>query len=137
MCPTKGLEPQFYQDIEDLLNASKWDWYITSSTRSLIEQDVLWKKYLAGGNKAAPPGQSAHNFGLAVDVVPDGDETKPGLQMMWDILKSTVGVKVDKPWLWLRNAVKKHPRLHSGWSFGDWPHIQKYNWQEHKGWNIK
>lgn len=36
--------------------------------RSLEEQQVLYQKYLAGGPLAAPPGESAHNYGLAVDI---------------------------------------------------------------------
>jgi peptidoglycan L-alanyl-D-glutamate endopeptidase CwlK len=41
---------------------------VTSGTRSFAEQEELYKKYLAGGPLAAPPGKSNHNFGLAFDV---------------------------------------------------------------------
>jgi lysozyme family protein len=41
---------------------------VTSGTRSFAEQDELFKKHLAGGPLAAPPGKSNHNFGLAFDV---------------------------------------------------------------------
>lgn len=32
----------------------------------------------------APPGSSLHNYGLAVDVVFDSDQVKPGWQWSWD-----------------------------------------------------
>lgn len=133
LCAHDGLKPVFFTDVHELLKDSPFTWYVTSGARSLQEQTALYKKYLDGGAKAAPPGMSAHNYGLAVDVVVDGDSIKPGLQMMWNIAKSVIGLKNQAaPWLWLRTAVKAHPRLHSGWSFGDWPHIERYNWKEHK-----
>lgn len=36
--------------------------------RSLEDQSALYQKFLSGGPRAAPPGQSAHNYGLAVDI---------------------------------------------------------------------
>lgn len=133
-CDIKLLQTEFYNDCNKLLTESVYDWYVTSGFRSLDEQSILYGKYLRGGAKAAPPGKSAHNYHLAIDVVPDGDVSKPGLQMMWDIAKSVIGLKGNNPspWIWLRTAIKNHPRLHSGWSFGDWPHIEKVNWRDYK-----
>jgi len=43
---------------------------VVSSGRSLAEQRKLYAAYKRGtGGRAAPPGESAHNYGLAVDVV--------------------------------------------------------------------
>lgn len=136
LCPQKGIEPEFKDDIISLLTPSEFDWYITSGRRELSEQSNLYAKYLKGGPKAAPPGKSAHNYGLAIDLVPDGNFTKPGLQMMWEISKHVIGVENKAaPWLWLADAIYRHPRLHSGRGFGDWPHVEKVKWQEYKNWD--
>ncbi|CAB4165007.1 hypothetical protein UFOVP1537_44 [uncultured Caudovirales phage] len=119
-CSKDKLDPTFCQDVDELLTLRPETWYVTSSFRGLAEQAVLYIRYQAGGAKAAPAGMSAHNFGLAVDVVLDGS-MKPGLQMNWD-----TGLPA---WLGLRAAIAAHPRLHSGWSFGDWPHIEAVNWK--------
>jgi lysozyme family protein/peptidoglycan hydrolase-like protein with peptidoglycan-binding domain len=50
---------------------------VTSGTRSFAEQDELFKKHLAGGPLAAPPGKSNHNFGLAFDVTIFKGSTDP------------------------------------------------------------
>ena len=120
------LEPVFRADIEQLLAASPHTWLVTSGHRSNAEQSKLWQIHLAGGPKAAPPGRSAHNYGLAVDVVPDGDTGKPGIQPDWS--------GSSHAWKWLGDAVDAHPRLRHGRHFGDGPHIEKSKWKEYKGW---
>lgn len=120
------LEPVFRADVEALLAGSPFTWLVTSGHRSNAEQSRLWQIHLAGGPKAAPPGKSAHNYGLAVDVVPDGDTGKPGIQPDWSGHSAA--------WKWLGDAVDKHPRLRHGRHFGDSPHIQKVNWAAHKAW---
>lgn len=46
---------------------------LDSGRRSMEEQSRLYQRYLQGGPRAAPPGQSAHEYGLAVDIyVEDG-----------------------------------------------------------------
>jgi hypothetical protein len=120
-CEAVGLQPEFHADVTKLLTESPYDWYVLSAYRSLAEQEVLYAKYQAGGPRAAPPGRSAHNFGLAIDVVLDADSAKPGLQPTWDINL--------KGWIWLKAHCAAHPRLKSGWSFGDWPHIEAVNWK--------
>lgn len=120
------LEPQFYQDVVELLSHSPYSWYVTFGHRSLEQQAELYRIYRAGGAKAAPPGKSPHNFGLAVDVVLDIDSDRPGLQASWNT--------VDAGWVWLFDALEAHPRLHSGVGFGDGGHIEKANWTAHKGW---
>lgn len=115
------LQSQFRDDINDVLGNSPYTWLVTHAYRSLKTQDELYQKYLKGGPKAAPPGKSAHNFGLAVDVVLDADPATPGIQPSWDIRLAG--------WLWLFVAIKKHPRLKSGVSFNDACHIERYKWK--------
>lgn len=72
------LNPVFLQQLLDLLVEGKMQNYIYkvySGYRSFDEQRTLYKLFLGGGAKAAPPGLSAHNYGLAVDcarLMPDG-----------------------------------------------------------------
>ena len=121
------LEPTFLADVTALLEDSPHWWVVTSGFRSLEEQRILHEKYLAGGPRAAPPGKSAHNFGLAVDVVLDGDPGTPGLQPDWH---PTPG----DGWFWVRDAIAPHPRLRHGSHFNDWPHIERFRWTEHRRW---
>ena len=116
------LDPDFRRDVEAFLAASPYTWYVVSGFRPLEEQERLWRAHLAGGPKAAPPGRSAHNYGLAIDVVLDTDPDKPGLQPSWNTKLAG--------WGWLKASSIPHPRLKNGWSFGDWPHIERYRWRE-------
>ncbi len=43
----------------------------TSTFRTREQQQILYDAYLAGGPQAAPPGQSAHERGMAIDLFPD------------------------------------------------------------------
>lgn len=137
------LEPLFLRDVEELLSESKWGWYVTHGFRDSVEQNKLYGQgrdhiQLAkcGLQKYARPDlplvtkakawQSAHNYGLAIDVVLDGDDRTPGLQPVWD---------VNLPaWIWLKAAIYKHPRLRGGYRWGDWPHIERLNWSQHTNW---
>ena len=120
------LEPGFHADIVALLAGSPFTWLVTSGHRGITEQAKLWAIYQAGGPRAAPAGKSAHNYGLAVDVVPDGDTGKPGIQPDWS--------GSSQAWKWLGDAVDMHPRLRHGRHFGDSPHIQRVEWKRYKGW---
>jgi hypothetical protein len=120
------LEPTFRKDIEDLLGNSTWDWYVLYGYRTHDEQQILYNKHLIGGPKAAPPGLSPHEYGLAVDVVFDSDPDKPGLQPGW--------VTSAAAWVWLFAKLKLHPRLKSGVTFQDADHIERYQWQNYKNW---
>lgn len=122
--PSK-LEPNFRKDVEELLGKSLYSWYITFGFRSLAEQAKLYEIYQNGGPRAAPAGKSAHNFGLAVDVVVDIDK-KAGLQASWD--------ERQEAWKWLYQVVAIHPRLKSGKTFGDGGHIERYKWSNFKNW---
>lgn len=120
-CSSLQLDEGFRRDVHAMLDGSPFSWYIVSGYRSMSEQTTLYEKYKKGGPRAAPPGQSAHNFGLAVDVVLDADKERPGLQPSWD-------TKLPG-WLWLKAACATHPRLKSGWSFSDWPHLESSGWR--------
>src|SRR6266850_5242559 len=53
--------------------AAKIDLLVTCTLRSLIEQEALYAQGRTTPGRVvtnAKPGQSAHNFGLAIDVVP-------------------------------------------------------------------
>jgi hypothetical protein len=77
--------------------------------RTAPEQAQLHANWLAGtGGKAAPAWQSAHQWGLAIDVQP----YNPG--PTWD----------DGAYLPLWQALAAHPTLRSGSEFGDGPHIE-------------
>ena len=111
------LSPPFYEDVNTLLVESAYAWAVTFGFRSIEEQAALYKKHLAGGPLAAPPGQSAHNYGLAVDVA----ILLPSGKLSWDESGP------EFPWLW--EAVRQSPRMHSGHSFADDDHVQATSWQ--------
>lgn len=110
------LHPEFLQRLLDLLADAKEQgvhFHVTSGTRLYDEQARLYALYKAGkGGKAAPPGHSQHQWGLAVDVARDADLVKVGLQPRWDA----------EGYLILAVLAPKHG-LHSGASYGDSPHI--------------
>lgn len=125
MIDWRGVDPdklnqKFRKDVESVLAGSPYSWVVLYGYRSLDEQKELYNKFLAGGPKAAPPGKSAHNYGLAVDVVPDGSPA-PGFQPDWNTGHDA--------WKWLFDAVFDHPRLHSGRTFNDSDHIEATNWK--------
>lgn len=120
-CSSANLEPQFKADVINLLTPSEYHWAIVYGYRSLAQQASLYQKHLAGGPLAAPPGHSAHNFGLAVDV-----QLLVKGQQEWD---------TQHPgWQWLFATILPTPRLHSGRSFGDADHIERYRWHDYKDW---
>jgi D-alanyl-D-alanine carboxypeptidase len=120
-CSQDSLEPQFKQDVIDLLTPSEYHWAIIYGYRTLAEQEVLYQAHLAGGPLATAPGNSAHNYGLAVDV-----QLLVNGQQDWD---------TNHPgWQWLFAAILPTPRLHSGKAFGDDDHVERLNWREFKNW---
>lgn len=121
-CSQAGLEPGFLQDIKDLLTPSTWSWHVMYGFRSLELQAKLYAAHLAGGPLAAPPGKSAHNFGLAVDL-----QLIVAGKQEWNVKSAG--------WQWLFNAIIPTPRLHSGIGFGDFDHIERVNWKAFKDWN--
>ena len=114
------LDLDFRKDVESFLGGSPYRWWVTYGYRSLDEQAALYKAYQAGGPRAAPAGRSAHNFGLAVDVVLDQSDQK-GLQAEWNV---TV-----PGWLWLKAHSIPHPRLRTGWTYQDYGHLEAVGWE--------
>lgn len=110
------LNAQFAQDVVGLLQDDPANWFITYGFRTRDEQAALYAKYLQGGPLAAPPGHSAHEVGLAVDItlVRNGED-------IWDYR--------DPDWRRLVYKVHMHPRLHSLDDHGDTDHIEAVNWR--------
>jgi hypothetical protein len=81
---TSLLYPAFLVRLREVLAFSlkRGQVYIATSGHRSIElqreRHEAWKR--GEGTKANAPGGSGHNFGLAVDLAPDGDPIKPGLQ---------------------------------------------------------
>jgi len=66
------LNPEFYGMLLGLLGAAKAHGLVLRATygwRSTELQKELYAKFLAGGPRAAPPGQSPHECGCAVDFL--------------------------------------------------------------------
>lgn len=70
--------------------------------RSFDLQNVLYQKYLNGGPKAAPPGKSFHNYGLAIDVywIENGQIQIPGLGENKAIWLKVIDIAEDIGFKW-------------------------------------
>ena len=82
------LIPEFQpyaRDLRDIAGAAGLQPRITSTRRSNAEQKRLYDRYLAGlsGLPAAPPGQSAHEYGYAMDMVVTPYEALADLGRIW------------------------------------------------------
>lgn len=66
-----GLDPRLVEWGERLLGQARTNLTITSVRRSRARQARLYRAYLRGENPfpVAPPGKSAHEHGLAWDMV--------------------------------------------------------------------
>jgi len=76
MSKIESLEPEFRTKVEQLIaaieNVTGRKWIITAGRRTMAEQEALYNQGRSTpGNivTKAPAGSSAHNFGLAVDLV--------------------------------------------------------------------
>ncbi len=58
---------------------------LTSTLRTHMEQEKLYRRYLAGLSRfpAAPPGTSAHEYGYAFDLLVEGDQNQFDLGSVW------------------------------------------------------
>lgn len=124
------LEPGFKDTVEIVLKeaeeATGHKWGVVQARRSIAEQDAL---YAQGRTKPgqnvtkAKGGQSAHNFGLAVDLVPIKDKKE-----WWSAPRSL--------FLKMAEIAEKHglvAGIHWTDLFppnGDMPHIQDPKWKE-------
>ena len=112
----------FASDVDVLLTADPSVWVITQGFRSTAQQDALFAQGRTTPGAImtkAKGGQSAHNFGLAVDVTlvtPRGDD--------WNY--------EGPDWQRLIAAIRAAPRLHPGADFGDFDHIEAVHWQQLK-----
>lgn len=64
------------------------DYYAISGFRSFADQAKLYFHGRTTPGKVvtnARPGQSAHNYGIAIDWCRDGDSTRDGLQPAWNL----------------------------------------------------
>lgn len=80
------LMPEFAQKVRNAhksFAAQTGSFFVViQGLRTYAEQDALFAK--GPSVTKARGGYSNHNFGMAVDVVPDADDTAPGLQPDWD-----------------------------------------------------
>jgi len=111
------LYPPFLAELRDLLqrcHARGADYYPTKGTRTWAEQSALHHAYTVTkkGTRAAPPGYSAHQFGIAVDCAPDTNLIKPGLQADYTLANYTVLIEECKAM-----------GLHNGHGYKDAPHV--------------
>lgn len=68
MVDLSALMPEFEAAVEAFLATLPIVYRPYLGYRDPTEQAALYAKYQAGGPRAAPPWQSAHQWGLAVDV---------------------------------------------------------------------
>jgi len=120
------LEPKFAGKVKDLkilvLMQTGYEWFVIQGRRTIAEQDRLYEKgRTAPGNKVtnAKGGQSPHNFGLAVDMVPIKDG-----KAWWSAPDS----------LWKQYAdTAKSIGLVAGYYFNsihDAPHVETPDWKD-------
>lgn len=89
------------------------DYVATFGYRSYDEQARIYMAYRAGkGGRAAPPGKSAHQFGLAMDFCRDANLKMSGLQPDW-----------REPAFAILGEEAAKLGLHWGAGYGDRPHI--------------
>lgn len=100
------------------------DLLVTCTARTLAEQAQLYAQGRTAPGKIvtnAPPGESAHNFGLAIDVVPiiNGKPDWEGAHPVWaqaGNLGEAAGLEWAGRWVHMREM----------------PHFQLPNWRDHK-----
>lgn len=114
------LDQLYFPFVEKLFNVLQacrergQDYYPIYGYRSWALQHQLRMKFLNGtGGRAAPAGDSAHNYGLAVDVAADSDMKRLGLQPSWE----------EKKYAILGEETKKAGLVWGG-GFNDMPHVQ-------------
>lgn len=115
------LDPEFADDVDAVFGADEASWVVHYGWRSREEQAALYRRHLAGGPLAAPPGRSPHEHGLAVDFHEEID--------------GRADYTVGPHWRRIMAAVDAHPRLHGGWHFppvapADDDHVQAVKWYQ-------
>jgi hypothetical protein len=122
---TTKLYPPFFSALSSMLDealkqgASYW---AVSGFRTYGEQMALWQQGRTEPGKRvtnAKGGESAHNFGIAVDLVRDGLIDRKGLQPDY----------APESYELLRTLAPKFGLVWGGsWKFRDNPHVQMPNY---------
>ena len=115
------LYPPFAERIRIMLEACRErgaDYFAISGFRSYLEQAELFAQGRTTiGKKVtnAKPGESAHNFGIAVDFCRDADATRAGLQPGWK----------PEDYAILGEEAERAGLVWGGdWAMKDLPHVQ-------------
>lgn len=116
------LHPKVRSEVTDIItsiNSAGVDMRITRAFATLAEQNALYQLYLKGGPKAAPPGLSYHNYGVAIDFCLLHKDGSVSFNMEEDMDHDK---KAD--WMEVVNSFQ-----YKGWkwgvSFGDNDHLEK------------
>jgi len=115
-----SLQPDFADRAKQWIDGMRQAGYnpvLHFGTRSPEEQQVLYQKYLAGGNKAVAPPMSYHTYGRAFDWVNKGDNG----ELQWNN---------DKAYQFGQELAKKYAL--TGIGAGDNDHIQDANYKSWK-----
>jgi peptidoglycan L-alanyl-D-glutamate endopeptidase CwlK len=123
------LDPRVRPKVDGFLAAGKAadiDILVTCTLRSNADQAALWAQGRTAPGKIvtkALPGQSAHNYGLAIDVVPivNGKPDWDGVHPIWQQI-GALGVAAGLEWA----GAPDFP-------FHEWAHFQMANWREVAG----
>lgn len=106
-----GLHPEFQSICINFLNLCESQGIllqIYSGTRTLLEQDALYKGYLAHRlpYPAARPGQSYHNYGLAIDVIVTNNKNPRDLDSLKraSLIAKSLGMEWGGSWTSTRFA---------------------------------
>lgn len=92
MADTRSLHPALRPWADYLLQVAAYNGLrvqVTSTLRTRAQQTLLWQRSQACGGgclPAAPPGTSDHEYGLAFDLIVNGDYRSPhqrALGLFW------------------------------------------------------
>lgn len=130
MSRLETLEPDFKGQITSLLAraeaATGRKWGISDGRRTMAQQAAIYAQGRTKPGKVvsnAPPGSSAHNFGLAADLWP---LTADGKDFDWSAPKITFKKMAD---------IAKEMGLTAGYYFKtifDAPHVEHPRWKEQR-----
>ena len=134
-----ALFPPFAEQVTKFNSQiQKYGFYPFETFRSFDRQMSLWQQgrtlqngvwVVADATKIvtkAKPGSTAHQYGCAVDEIPDADLSKQGIQWTWgDTMKDAAGKTIAVPWKTV-GKISGSLGLDWGgnWAFVDLPHHQ-------------
>jgi len=132
-----GVHPVLWMAMGYLGVRSTYDWKVTSGVRDSALQASLYAQGRDGDPRPvvtdAPPGTSAHEYGLAIDVYPTVDG---GASIVTDYNHPAFA---ERDMLLKNNAffaanLDTNVRISSG---VDVPHVQLMNWHNMKTWKTQ